>query len=165
MRQKEFKKELIEALPELYKFAMTLTENRDEAKDLIQETSVKALYNIENYRKNTNFKGWINTIMYRTFINNCKEGYKKHRINENERDKKQDLLTIIIYTEYGNHIFEIINAVNSLKREYREPLEMHIAGYKYQEIAQILSLNLGTVKSRIFKAREKLKRMLEGYFN
>ena len=70
MSMPNFKKDLLEVQAELFRFAYKLTADRDDANDLLQETSLKALDNEDKYIPDTNFKGWMYTIMRNIFINN-----------------------------------------------------------------------------------------------
>ena len=134
MKSLSFRKDLVGVQDELLRFAYKLTTDREEANDLLQETSLKALDNEDKYTPDTNFKGWMYTIMRNIFINN----YRKV-----VRDQ-----TFI---------------VNKLPKEYRVPFAMHVSGFKYREIAEKLNLPLGTVKSRIFFTRQKLQEELKDF--
>lgn len=150
----------------LRNFAFTLTENKDDAMDLLQETSLRVLDNEEKYVNNTNFKGWVFTIMRNIFINN----YRRNTRIQTFVDQTEDLYHLNLpqdsglETPEGNWAtIEIMNAINSFSEEYRKPFTLHVAGYKYNEIAENMHLPLGTVKSRIFFARKRLQKMLKDY--
>lgn len=147
-------------------FAYMLTNNRDDAYDLLQDTTLKALDNEEKFTEGTNFKGWVFTIMRNTFINN----YRRQVRNATVVDNTQDLYHLNLSQESGLDTpdgtvaaKEISKAINSFSDEYREPFTLFIAGYKYNEIAEKMNLPLGTVKSRIFFARRRLQTMLKDY--
>jgi RNA polymerase sigma-70 factor (ECF subfamily) len=157
----KFKRELLEVQSELHRFAYKLTADRDESNDLLQETSLKALDNMDKYMPDTNFKGWVYTIMRNIFINNYRkvvrdQTFVDHTDNLYHINQTQELEAESIESNYD--IKEIRRAVNSLPSEYRIPFAMHISGFKYREIAEKLSLPLGTVKSRIFFTRQRLHR-------
>ena len=159
----KFRKELLEAQSELQRFAYKLTADKEEANDLLQETSLKALDNMDKYMPDTNFKGWVYTIMRNIFINN----YRKVVRDQTFVDHTENLFHLNQSQEFDNYITEnnydskeIYRVVNSLAREYRIPFLMHLSGFKYREIAERLSLPLGTVKSRIARARQKLAAFL-----
>ena len=141
-------------------FAFMLTNNRDDAYDLLQDTTLKALDNEDKYADNTNFKGWVFTIMRNLFINNYRRGVRAATIidttdNLYHLNISQDSALESPEDSYGAS--EITSAINELSDEYRIPFSMHVAGYKYNEIAQQMNLPLGTIKSRIFFARKKLQ--------
>lgn len=161
-----FKNELVGAQEELLRFAFKLTADREEANDLLQETSLKALDNEDKYTPETNFKGWIYTIMRNIFINNYRRVVREQTfVDQTEnlyhlstpRDEAQD------YTESAYDLKEMRRIVNSLPREYKVPFSMHVAGFKYREIAEKLGLPIGTVKSRIFFTRQKLRHELKDF--
>ena len=150
----------------LLNFAYMLTSNRDDAYDLLQDTTLKALDNQEKYVDNTNFKGWVFTIMRNIFINNYRRNVRSATII----DQTEDLYHLNISQDSGisapegtYSVAEITKAINSFSDEYRIPFSMHVAGYKYNEIAEKMELPLGTIKSRIFFARKKLQTLFADY--
>lgn len=147
-------------------FAYQLTTNREQAQDLLQDTTLKALDNEDKYVDNVNFKGWIFTIMRNIFINNYRQTVRKATVI----DQTEDLYHLNICQDSGLDtpdgsfaVQEISKAINSFSDDYRIPFSMHVAGYKYQEIAEKMHLPLGTIKSRIFFARQRLQSMLKDY--
>ena len=161
-----FKSSVIGMQGNLMSFALKLTTNKDEAHDLVQETCLKALDNEEKFVDKANFKGWIMTIMRNIFINN----YRKVVRSATIIDQTEDLYHLNLPQESGldtpEGAFaagEINDAINSFSDDYRIPFSMHVAGYKYNEIAEKMNLPLGTVKSRIFFARQRLQKKLQDY--
>ncbi|MGB3548684.1 MAG: RNA polymerase sigma factor [Saprospiraceae bacterium] len=144
----------------LQSFAYNLTKNQDDAKDLYQETAFRALTNRDKFRSGTNFKAWLFTIMKNIFINNYRKRMKARTIMDNT-DNLYYLnsgRTSIENSGSSNIMVKELTAmIDSLDDSTRVPFLMHYQGYKYQEIADHLSLPLGTVKSRIFFARKDLK--------
>ena len=162
----EFNNNLISLEDKLERFALSLTSNRDEAKDLLQETYLKVLTYMDKFEEFTNMKAWTCTIMKNTFINN----YRKSKRENTTLDNTKDLFYLKITkesplmhpdSEYSYN--ELNKAVNSLEVEFRVPFLMHTEGYKYKEISEKLELKIGTVKSRIFFARKKLMELLPEY--
>lgn len=158
--------ELTKMQDNLFNFAMMLTSNRDDAYDLLQDTSLKVLANEDKFAENTNFKGWVFTIMRNIFINN----YRKVVRSATVIDQTEDLYHLNLPQESGLETpegsiaaGEISEAINSFSDDYRIPFSMHVAGYKYNEIAKEMNLPLGTVKSRIFFARKRLQALLKDY--
>ena len=150
----------------LLNFAYMLTSNRDDAYDLLQDTTLKALDNSEKYADNTNFKAWVFTIMRNIFINNYRRSSRAATIvdttdNLYHLNLSQDSRFESPEESYG--AAEITAAINEFPEEYRVPFSMHVAGYKYNEIAEHMNLPLGTVKSRIFFARKKLQERFVDY--
>lgn len=150
----------------LKQLALKLTKQIDDAEDLMQETFYKAIKNQEKYRNGTNLKGWLYTIMKNTFINN----YRKKRnqntfvddtengyfINSKETTKDFETDSLV------DHKY-VMKQIESIDSNYLEAFMMHYNGYKYEEIAEILEIPLGTVKSRIFLARKKMMAKLKDY--
>lgn len=161
-----FKQRLIGLQGNLMSFAYQLTSNREQAEDLLQDTTLKALDNEDKYVDNVNFKGWIFTIMRNIFINNYRQTVRKATVI----DQTQDLYHLNLSQDSGlgtpegsYAVKEISVALNSFSDEYRIPFNMYVAGYKYNEIAEKMNLPLGTVKSRIFFARKRLREQLKDY--
>ena len=161
-----FKQRLLGLQGNLYNFACQLTSDRDAAQDLVQDTTLKVLDNEAKYVDNVNFKGWIFTIMRNIFINNYRQTVRKATVI----DQTEDLYHLNISQDSGLDtpegsyaVKEIASALNSFSDEYRIPFNMFVAGYKYNEIAEKMNLPLGTVKSRIFFARKRLREQLKDY--
>lgn len=158
-----FQNKLLSVQRNLLNFAYTLTSNRDDAYDLLQDTTLKALDSEDKYVENVNFKGWIFTIMRNLFINK----YRKESRSVVVVDQSDDLYQLNFSQDSGFETPEgAINAkeieavIASFSDEYRRPFTLYISGYRYAEIAQRMKLPLGTVKSRIHQARIKLQALL-----
>lgn len=148
----------------LLSFAMKLTPNKEEAHDLVQETTLKALDNEGKFVENTNFKGWMLTIMRNIFINNYRKAARENTI----LDVSEDLYHLNISQDSGLETPEVAYAANeittllaSFPADCRKPFSMYIAGYKYEEISKALNMPLGTVKSRIYFTRKRLRAILK----
>jgi len=166
MATNDFNKELIGLSNSLEFFALSLTRNDEDAKDLLQDTMVKAITYKDKFVEKTNLKAWCYTIMKNTFINNYRRAIKANTII----DQTEDLYFLNSKrTEDGTvpdsalAYKEIRKKVDALEDDYRIPFEMHNKGYKYKEIADYLDLPIGTVKSRIFLARRRLMDQLKEY--
>ncbi len=166
MATAEFQTRLMSLQANLLNFAYMLTSNRDDAHDLMQDTTLKALDNADKYVENTNFKGWVFTIMRNIFINN----YRRVMRSATVVDQTEDLYHLNICQDSGIDspeesfsVQEITAAINEFPEKYRIPFSMHVAGYKYNEIAEETGLPLGTVKSRIFFARQELQARFADY--
>ena len=166
MATTNFQTKLIDLQKNLLNFAYILTSNRDEAYDLLQDTTLKALDNEDKYVDNVNFKGWVFTIMRNISINN----YRKVVRSATVIDQTEDLYHLNLPQDSGFETpegsfaaKEITAAINAFSDDYRIPFTMHVAGYKYNEIAEKMNLPLGTVKSRIFFARQRLQQTLKDY--
>lgn len=163
-----FKDRVIGLQGNLLSFAYQLTTNREAAQDLLQDTTLKALDSEDKYVDNINFKGWIFTIMRNIFINNYRQNVRKATVI----DQTEDLYHLNVCQDSGLDtpegsfaVKEITAALNEFSDDYRVPFNMYVAGYKYNEIADKMGLPLGTVKSRIFFARKRLREQLKDYSN
>ena len=166
MKSISFRKDLIGVQDELLRFAYKLTTDREEANDLLQETSLKALDNEDKYMPDTNFKGWMYTIMRNLFINNYRKAVRDQTYvdqTDNLFYLNQSIDLADESTESSHDLKEIRRVVNALPKEYRIPFAMYVSGFKYREIADKLGLPLGTVKSRIYFTRQKLQQELKDF--
>lgn len=166
MRTANFAQDLLSVQTELLNFAYKLTADREEANDLLQETSLKALDNEDKYTAETNFKGWIYTIMRNIFINNYRKALRDQTYvdqTDNQFYLNQDIDIEGDSTEGSYDLKEMRRIVNALPKEYRIPFSMYVSGFKYREIADKLGLPLGTVKSRIYFTRQKLQEELKDF--
>jgi RNA polymerase sigma factor (sigma-70 family) len=162
----EFNHQLIGLEDKLNRFAYTLTSDRDEAKDLLQDTMLKALVYRDQFVSYTNLKAWTYTIMKNTFINNYRRGVRQNTAFDNTKDLyflSQNKDTVNVNPDSSYAAQEINKAIDSLNDDFRVPFKLHTEGYKYKEIAQKLNLKIGTVKSRIFFTRKKLMESLKDY--
>ena len=166
MGTSKFQSNLMNLQSNMLNFAYMLTSNRDDAYDLLQDTTLKVLDNESKYAENTNFKGWVFTIMRNIFIKN----YRRTARAATMIDTTDNLYHINLSQDSGLEspeesygAGEIGAAIESFSDEYRIPFSMHVAGYKYNEIAEHMNLPLGTVKSRIFFARKKLQEQFADY--
>ncbi len=166
MASAKFQNNLMSLQSNLLNFAYMLTSNRDDAYDLLQDTTLKALDNEDKFTDNTNFKGWVFTIMRNIFINNYRRAGRAATVV----DTTENLYHLNLSQDSGLETpegsfgaAEITDAINEFADEYRIPFSMHVAGYKYNEIADEMNLPLGTVKSRIFFARKKLQERFADY--
>ena len=165
MSTETFQAKILGLQRNLLNFAYSLTMNRDDAHDLLQDTTLKALDSRDKYVDNINIKGWLFTIMRNIFINN----YRRKARSAVYVDTSDDLYLLNLPQESGLEnpegaysAKEITDIMHSLNDDLRTPFSLYIAGYKYAEIANEMCLPIGTVKSRIFLARRRLKE-LSGY--
>ena len=163
MTTMQFNDKLLGLQDKLLYFALSLTANDEDARDLLQETTLKALTYRKQFTANTNFKAWVFTIMKNTFINN----YRRNQKTRNTFDGNEEALRSAYRKNFASETPEMAHIVTEMTRhierlddDFRIPFKMHTDGYKYKEIAEQLDLPIGTVKSRIFFTRKKLQEML-----
>jgi RNA polymerase sigma-70 factor, ECF subfamily len=141
-------------------YALSLTNNREEANDLVQETMLKAFTYQNRFEANTNLKAWLYTIMRNIFINNYRRNQKARTIVD--QTKESYYLNIPQSQNDSNdpesalRYKEVYAELDNLGSDFKVPLHMYFEGYKYKEIAEELDLPIGTIKSRIFLARKQI---------
>jgi RNA polymerase sigma factor (sigma-70 family) len=160
MNSAEFSHNFNQIQHKLFLFAVKLTRDENRAKDLVQETAFKAFKNLSRFKPGTNFKAWLSTILRNTFINDYR---KKKRRNLHE-ESVDDIIYRVDQSQYTYNegtvnleVSKIKSFIRQLKPKYEVPFMMFYRGYGYAEIADHLDIPLGTVKSRIFSARNQLK--------
>ncbi len=151
----------------LMMFAWKLTKDENDAMDLFQETAYRAYKSRASFIPNTNMLAWLTTIMRNTFINDYRKSRRRQIITDDTNDtyylnsgRKK------LQNEGENSVLmeELSTIINKLDANIRQPFLMHFEGYKYEEIAENLSLPLGTVKSRIFLARKRLQNSVRALY-
>ncbi|MDQ2864543.1 MAG: RNA polymerase sigma factor [Bacteroidota bacterium] len=162
----EFNQLLLVSSDFLNPFAVTLTRDKESAKDLVQETMYKAIANRDKYINGTNIKAWLYTIMRNIFINDYRKKAKQNVIldstpNDFLLDYNQSAISNL--AESKIRLKEIESAIHYLPSIFKEPFILYFEGYKYNEIAGILQEPLGTIKSRIHFARKLLKRKVNRF--
>jgi RNA polymerase sigma-70 factor, ECF subfamily len=159
----EFTHQIISYQNRLQRFAYSLVSDRDEALDLVQETYLKAISYHEKLSDYSNLRVWVMTIMKNIFINNYRRKNKARDIINEKRAIAKSINSGFESTESYYMQNEINKSVDSLNEELREPFVMYVDGFKYREISDELNLNIGTVKSRIHTARQRLMESLKDF--
>lgn len=161
----EFNYQITTFQEKLIAFAHSLTRSEEDAKDLFQDTILKALRYKDKFVNPTSLKSWLFTIMKNTFIN----GYRRKKLVSIVNDESvssywlnNEESSLPTQTE-ELYASEIQDAIDSLPEEYRIPFSKYVEGYKYKEIGEELNLPIGTVKSRIFVSRQRLMNQLEEF--
>ena len=157
----------------MYNFGYRLTLDQDDAKDLVQDTYLKAYRFIESFQKGTNAKAWLFRILKNSFINDYRKKTKEpakvdyqevetyYNSEDVDRQITPDLRVESLKDMIGD---EISNALNSLDVDFRTVIILcDLEGFKYEEMAKILDIPIGTVRSRLHRARNLLKERLALY--
>jgi RNA polymerase sigma factor (sigma-70 family) len=155
----EFSYQLLNLEDRLSRFALRLTSNMDDAKDLLQETMLKAFVYRDKFVDSTNLGAWTFTIMKNTFINNYRRNLRHRATLDSSNSFYISSYNREIETVSPDSIYrakELNQLINNLEDEFKIPFRMHLEGYKYKEISNKLRLKIGTVKSRIHYARKKI---------
>jgi RNA polymerase sigma-70 factor, ECF subfamily len=169
----DFDNEVISHLSSLKSFALKMTKDSDDSEDLVQDTLLKAFRFFDKFEKGTNAKAWLFQIMKNSFINNyrktTREPYKVDYDdvqNFYENIKSEDIKT----QHYENDAFsdilddELVNALSILPDDFRTVVFLSdIEGYTYEEIADFIDCPVGTVRSRLHRARKMLYSLLFQY--
>lgn len=165
MSTQDFNSRLMNLESSLNYFALSLTRDTESAKDLVQDTFLKAIQYKDKYTSDNNIKAWLFTILRNTYLNQVTRLSYKNTINDESEDEY-----IIKNTMPENETAEsVINTgdisaeIDALDDDYRIPFRMFLDGYKYKEIAEEIDLPIGTVKSRIFFARKILMENLQDF--
>lgn len=165
-----FEEEALVHLDTLYNVGLRLTGNPADAEDLVQETVLKAYRYWDKYERGTNCRAWLVTILRNTFINQFRNRRKKP--SKVDYDAVQHVSVFETVQEldpagsFFRHIVddEVTRAIQELPEEFRIPLVLSdVEGLSYAEIAEILEIPVGTVKSRLFRGRRRLQRRLYDY--
>ena len=162
----EFNQVVINNAEYLKPFAITLTRDKETAKDLLQETMFRAFANRDKYNVGTNVKAWLYTIMRNIFINNYRRKARQNTVFDNTPNDfliDYNQITIANPAESTLKLKEISKAIHGLPEIFRNPFLLYFDGYKYHEIAEKLKIPIGTVKNRIHIARHELKGKLKVY--
>ncbi|WP_231512804.1 RNA polymerase sigma factor [Aureispira sp. CCB-QB1] len=162
-----FSREISNLDSALSNFAYKLTQNKEDSKDLCQETTYRALVNQSKFQVGTNLKAWLFTMMRNIFINNYRKKIKRNTIldsTDNQFYLNSGGPTILNDANSSIMMNELQELVNKLDDKTRVPFMMHHYGYKYQEIAEQLDVPLGTIKSRIHFARKELRNAVKNNY-
>jgi RNA polymerase sigma factor (sigma-70 family) len=170
---KIFEDEFLPHIDSMYNFAFRLTFDEDDAKDLVQETYLKAFRFIDSFQEGTNAKAWLFRILKNSFINDFRKKSKEPSkvdyqevetfYNSDEVDEAitTDLRVDTVQAMIGD---EVSNALNDLAVDFRTVIILcDLEGFTYEEMAKILDIPIGTVRSRLHRARNLLKDKLKNY--
>jgi RNA polymerase sigma-70 factor (ECF subfamily) len=156
----EFQRELIANIPHLRAFARFVTQNADHANDLVQDTIVRALRARHQFAPGTNFKAWTFTILRNLHVNNLRRQRLKF---DSIEDGALDYFAVAPGQEARLEFQELKRGMAKLSREHREVLILvGASGFSYEEAAEICNCAVGTIKSRLSRARTELYRILVG---
>jgi len=168
-----FENEFLPHIHSIYNFAYRITFNEDDAKDLVQETYLKAFRFIDSFQKGTNAKAWLFRILKNSFINEFRKKSKEpakvdyqevetyYNSDEIDQPITSDLRVEAIKEKIGD---EVSVALNSLDIDFRTVIILcDLEGFTYEEMAKILDIPIGTVRSRLHRARNLLRDKLKVY--
>jgi RNA polymerase sigma factor (sigma-70 family) len=175
-KYKVFDKEFMPHIDSMYNFAFKLTNDEDDANDLVQDTYMKAFRFINSFERGTNAKAWLFRILKNSFINDYRKKSKEpSKVDYNEVETiynsnedfggEVEFTTDLRYEAVQDMIGdEVAVALNSLPVDFRTVIILcDIEGFTYEEMAKILDIPIGTVRSRLHRARNLLKEKLRKY--
>jgi RNA polymerase sigma-70 factor (ECF subfamily) len=156
------------ALPLLdsaYNFAYWLAQNQDKAEDLVQETYLKALRGFASFRPGTNFRAWLFQILKNTFLNSCSDAKRANAVPLDSEEMLAHLPTVSNNAEsmlLNRSRSELLrHAIEQLPVAFREVILLRdVEDASYREISQMLSIPIGTVMSRLARARKAVRELL-----
>lgn len=171
-----FSSEVMTHLDHLYRIALYLVKNEDEAKDCVQETCARALNSYRQFNPGSNMKAWLTRILYNFFFDTYQRGKRTVSFGSqpNAADAGQDYFDRLPaeYPEPEEQVLQhelstkIQNALRAIPEEFRAPiLLVDMGDFSYAEAAEILSCPIGTVRSRLSRGRKLLQRHLSGYLD
>lgn len=168
-----FDGEFMPHIDSMYNFAYKLTLEEEDAKDLVQETYLKAFRFISSFERGTNAKAWLFRILKNSFINDYRKKSKQpakvdyqeveniYNSDDVNHNITVDLRSESVQSRIGD---EVSNALNSLAVDFRIVIILcDLEGFTYEEMAKILDIPIGTVRSRLHRARNLLKEKLASY--
>lgn len=149
-------------LDRFYGLAYQLMRNQDDAADVVQEALIKAYRSLGSFRGEADFITWVTRILRNTVLDELKRAVRRHE--EAVEVLPESLDRSLEARAEQKELSQIVHeAIGQLSPKLREPLVMYdIEGFAYEEISQVLGLNIGTVKSRLNRARESLRQKLIG---
>jgi len=171
-KNNDFEQTALPLMNTLYNYAMSLTRNQENAKDLLQETYLKAFRFWDTYEKGTNVKAWLYQIMKNSHININRKIFKEPRKIEYDENQfygkisQSGLIDAYLNGKSGDQIFgdEIAQSIASLPKIYQTiVLLSDYEDFSYEEVAQIVNCPVGTVRSRLHRGRKQLQRKLADY--
>lgn len=169
-RRRTFELEALPHLDAVYRVALRLAGQESQADDLTQETMLKAYRSWHQYKKGTNVRAWLLTILRHTFINEYRKSKRTGPTVDINEIEGFSVFHEVQETDPEGRFFskivddEVIRAIDSLPEEFRETLVLSdMEQLTYTEIAEVTGVPIGTVKSRLFRARQALQQVLYDY--
>jgi RNA polymerase sigma factor (sigma-70 family) len=174
LRYVVFNREFMPHIDSMYNFAFRLTMDEDDANDLVQDTYLKAFRFISSFEQGTNAKAWLFRILKNSFINDyrkkskepSKVDYQEVETTYNSEEASDTTYTVDLRADAVQELIgdEVANALNALPVDFRTVIILcDIEGFTYEEMAKILDIPIGTVRSRLHRARNLLKEKLKSY--
>jgi RNA polymerase sigma-70 factor (ECF subfamily) len=156
----EFHRLVEEQVPRLRRYARALTRNPERADDLVQDTLVRALAKQHLWQPGTNLRAWLFTLMHNQHVNTVRRSARERFAVGLE--KMSDTLTATSDPTASRQLHELDRALNQLPEEQRQAiLLIGLEGLSYDEAAAVLDVPIGTVRSRLSRGRDNLRRLMD----
>lgn len=170
-KKRDFQELLDPELASLFRTALRMTRNREDAEDLVQETVTKAFAAFDRFEKGTNFRAWIFRILTNTFINNYYRVRDRRNLPSLEEMEEESFFQPVAEGITPEEALlntltkdDIIEAIEALPVEFRAVVVLVLVeGFSYKEAAEILDIPIGTVMSRLWRGRKLLQKSLWEY--
>ncbi|MCK4749239.1 MAG: sigma-70 family RNA polymerase sigma factor [Bacteroidales bacterium] len=157
-----FAGDLVNMQEQLFYYALQLTEDREDALDLVQETSYKALKNRTRRHNDDHIRAWLYTILKNTYINYLRSSHYRQLVHDTEElnqysaqngDQPESLPDELLMKKELHEIIKLLPGV------YGKPIYMFLTGYSYKEISRQMDIPIGTVKSRIHLGKKQIRKV------
>ncbi|WP_114044639.1 sigma-70 family RNA polymerase sigma factor [Acidipropionibacterium virtanenii] len=171
-RAERFERDAMEFLDQLYGSALRMTRNAADAEDVVQETYAKAFASFKQFKPGTNLKAWLFRILTNTYINTYRKAQRRPQTSDDENVEDWQIARAASHQATGLRSAEVealdtmpdtqvLRALDSLSDDFREVVTLaDVEGFSYKEIAQIMGTPIGTVMSRLNRARKQLRGQL-----
>ena len=156
----DFNRLLEEQIPRLRRYARALTRNIERADDLVQDTLVRALAKQHLWQADTNLRAWLFTLMHNQNVNYVRRGI--HQGKNIDVEEMSNVLAATTDPTSSRQLYELNRALSQLTQEQRQAiLLVGLEEFSYEETASILNVPVGTVRSRLSRGRDQLRRLMD----
>jgi RNA polymerase sigma-70 factor, ECF subfamily len=156
----DFDRLLEEQIPRLRRYARALTRNIERADDLVQDTLVRAIAKQHLWQAGTNLRAWLFTLMHNQNVNDV-----RHSIREGQNIDVEEMSNVLAATTdptASRQLYELNRALSQLTQEQRQTIMLvGLEEFSYEETAAILNVPVGTVRSRLSRGRDQLRRLMD----
>jgi len=171
-RAQRFERDALEYLDQLYGAALRMTRNPADAEDVVQEAYAKAFSSFHQFRPGTNLKAWLYRILTNTYINSYRKAQRRPQTSDDQDVEDWQIAKAASHDSNGLRSAElealdglpdqqILDALDGLSDEFRQVVLLaDVEGFAYKEIAEIMGTPMGTVMSRLNRARKQLRKQL-----
>src|SRR5919109_1200534 len=164
MADPDFQRQALTHIDALYNFALYLTRRPPDAEDLVQETYLRAFRFAHRFQPGTHLRAWLFQILRNTFLTFYRREARELAVLDKEGDGQDDIWDIDVPLPSTATVVDLERALAELPEEFRSVLLLaDLEGFTLGDIAGIMDTPVGTVKSRLFRARRLVRRRLQDY--